>query len=94
LSVQQVSGCIRPGRGVGVLATVLSLLCNFLRYVLVKYSMRRLDCSLLPTHYTSVVLILAFLLLLFLYTLFNSGANFTGLFYWDGLCNLFDGTSA
>ena len=92
--VQQVSGCIRPGRGVGVHALVLSLLCNVLRYVLVKYGMRRVDCFLLPTPYTTVVLIQGFLVLLFLHTLFNSGAYFTGLFYWDGSCDLFDGTLA
>lgn len=72
----------------------MGLLCNVLRYVLVKYSMRRLGCFLLPTPYTSVVLILGFLVLLFLHTLFNSGAYFTGLFYWDGLRSLIDGTLA
>lgn len=43
LSVRQVSGCIAPGRGVGVTVIVLDLIYNLLRSVLVKYSIHGLD---------------------------------------------------
>lgn len=43
LSLRQVSGCIAPGRGVGVIVIVLDLIYNLLFSVLVKYSIHGLD---------------------------------------------------
>jgi hypothetical protein len=43
LPFQQVSGCITPGRGVGVIVIVLDLICILLYFVLVKYSIHGLE---------------------------------------------------